>query len=163
MTEFYEACAMCGPKDIKSSDIAGLLMALDRELALLASQGTYTFKVIPSPGFNFYAALSILNLKRILPEIELEVLVGDFNNKLKHEDIEVKDFIISHADIVSKVQLPVRQTALDSLCNALLKNCSYMISFSPTDAGFCAHVREHAAFAGLDTIYTDRINAGVSV
>ncbi|MBO7148393.1 MAG: hypothetical protein J6V93_00905 [Clostridia bacterium] len=163
MTEFFEACAMCGPKDIKSGDTASLLMALDRELAMLASQGTYTFKVIPSPGFNFYAALSVLNLKRIFPEIELEVLVGDFNNRLRQEDTDIRDFIISHADIVREVRLPVRQTAVDSLSAALLKNCSYMISFSPTDTGFCAYVREHAALDGLESLYTNIINAGASV
>jgi hypothetical protein len=162
MTDFFEACAMCGPRVLPGEDIPALLMTLDRELALLASQGTYTFKVIPSPGFNFYAALSVLNLKRIFPEVELEVLVGDFNNKLRQDDIEIKDFIISHADVVNEVRLPVRSTAVDSLSAALLKNCSYMISFSPTDAGFCAHVREHAVLEGLESLYTSRINVGAS-
>ncbi|MBQ7821587.1 MAG: hypothetical protein IJ391_04825 [Clostridia bacterium] len=163
MTGFYETCAMCGPRNIKSEDIATLLIRLDRELGLLASQNVSCFRAVPSPGFNFYAALSVLNLKRNFPELELEVLVGNFNNNLSREDIEVRDFIISHADIVKEVRVAVREIAADALSSALTKDSSYLLTFSETDAGFCTHVREHAALGGQQIIYTDRINTGVSV
>ena len=145
MTNFYEICALCGPRKINCDDIPALLARLDNEIGWLITQNVTNFRVIPSPGFNFFAALTVLNLKRYFPETELEVLVGNFNNNLKSEDIDVRDFIIAHADLITKVRIPPREISGNALSEVLTKECSYLIAYAGVDTGFCSHVREYAA------------------
>lgn len=155
MTHFYETCAICGPAAIACDEIPRLLMELDREIGMLAAGSVSCFRVIPSPGFNMYAALTAINLKRILPELELEVLCGNFNNKLKSEDIEVRDFIISHADNVRELRVGSGAAARE-LSHELMRDCSYLLSRGETPVGFGSHVRERARVLGQQLILTDR-------
>lgn len=163
MTNFYEICALCGPRKISSDDIPALLIRLDHEIGWLITQNVTRFRIIPSPGFNFFAALTVLNLKRNFPETELEVIVGNFNNNLKSEDIEVRDFIISHADLISEIRIPPRGLSGNILSEVLTKDCSYLITYAKTDLGFCSHARERADICGQQIIYTEKSCVGVSV
>lgn len=154
MDYFYENCALCGPRSIKKEDITPMLMNLDFELGVLISQNVTTFRVIPSPGFNSYAALSVLNLKRIFPEAELEVLVGDFNNKLSEKDLSIKEFIIAHADRVIDVE---KLRTSESLSEILISGCSYLVSYSENDPGFTSSVLKQAHESGLQLIHTKSV------
>lgn len=154
MDYFYESSALCGPRNIKKEDIAPMLMNLDFELGMLISQNVTTFRVIPSPGFNSYAALSVLNLKRIFPEAELEVLVGNFNNKLSEKDLSVRNFIITHADRVIDTE---KLRTSESLSEILISGSSYLVSYSDDDPGFTSSVLECARRNGLQLIHTKSV------
>lgn len=160
MNHFYESCALCGPKNIKSDCIASMLVNLDLELGLLISQNVTSFRVIPSPGFNSYAALSVLNLKRLFPEAELEVLVGNFNRNLTETDAAVRDFIIAHADRVIDTE---KLHGSESIAEILTDGSSYLVCFGDSDPGFSFTVHERAARRGLQIITTQKTNAPVSV
>lgn len=153
MTDFYERCVISGPKKLSCDLVPEMLINIDLTLGLLISQNVNVFRVILSPGFGFYAALSVLNLKRIFHEVEFEVVVGKSKSNISQTDLSVKEFILSNADRVINAE--------DCTTNSLLAakaadGCSYLLGYSEDDTAFASDMREYAKINRLQIIDTNK-------
>ncbi len=158
MTDFFETCIISGARSIKSESVPEMLVNLDMSLGLLISQNVTCFRVIPTPGFNFYAALSVLNLKRLFPEAELEVFTGKFTDNLSEPNKAVREFIIANADRIIDAEGAKNAKELISFYS---ENASRLLCFGENDTGFSSRLVEYARANRFEIIQAE--NTSVSV
>jgi len=117
-----KVCAFSGNRTLSHSRMA-VAKALDAEIARLFEEGYTVFRAGGAGGFDTLAALSVLRLKQLHPQIYLELLIPFPNFKTDDPDFEET---LSKADRV--------------------------VPISPCYSPFCMSVRNQALIDGSDLL-----------
>lgn len=89
-----------GHRDIPREHAFALPRVLERELVTLVERGATVFRTGGAVGFDTLAALKVLELREVYPQIELELILPCRNQTERWNEAEVRtyQYVLAHAD-----------------------------------------------------------------
>lgn len=149
-----QTCCFTGHRFIEPQEAEKVFIKTKEDISLLASKGVKYFGAGGAIGFDTIAALAVLSVREINPEIKL-ILVLPCKNQTrfwKQADIDIYKYIKSKADKVKYVSNQYYDGCMQKRNRRLVDCSSYCICYLKNDQSGTAYTVNYAKQQGLKII-----------
>ncbi len=147
-------CCFTGHRSVPPDDMDRLGESFDRVIWTLVRLGANVFRAGGARGFDTFAALKILEIKREYPNIRLELILPCKNQTdgWSEYNRSVYDYVVSQADSVSYVEERYVSGCMHKRNRALVDGADVCIAYCKSKDGGAAYTVNYAKKQGLKVI-----------
>lgn len=149
-----QTCCFTGHRDIPNSERSRLYEALFSAISALIKKGVTRFRCGGAPGFDTAAALTVLDIKKLNPQILLimDIPCKNQSGHLARGDRAVYDYILSVADEVHVLAPHYYSGCMQFRNRYMVDRSSYLIAYQTEPTGGSAYTVAYAESQGLSVI-----------
>ena len=151
-----EICCFTGHRSIDPRDANSLPSALDKVLCALYRRGVRTFRAGGALGFDTFAALRVLEMKEVYPDVRLELCLPcrDQANKWSARDRKIYDHILKRSDSVRYVTDHYYGGCMQARNRMLVDGAGYCVAYYSGSPGGTRYTCTYALGNGLKLVNT---------
>lgn len=152
----FEIKTVCftGHREIPSDHAYALPRVLERELITLIERGATVFRAGGAMGFDTLAALKVLELRDIYPQISLELILPCENQTERWPQVEVRtyEYVLKHADRYEFLYPKYIDGCMLERNRRLVKGSDVCVAYCRQNRGGTLYTVTHAMKQGLEVI-----------
>lgn len=143
-----------GHRDITDEAAITLKEKLREAVISLSKKGIVNFYAGGALGFDFLASVAVLNLKKEIPSLTLNLALPcrDYNKKWKSTDKALFELVKNKADSVVYVCENYNQACMHIRNKYMVDRSSYCVAYKQRDEGGSASTVDYALKRGLSVI-----------
>lgn len=143
-----------GHRQINASHVPMLGKALEDVICRLMERGAAVFRTGGAKGFDTAAALMVLELREVHPEIRLELVLPyrGQSDKWDDEDVYIYDYILARADKVVYLYDQYRDGCMLARNRRLLEGSDVCVAYCTRSTGGTAYTCRQAQQTGVELI-----------
>lgn len=143
-----------GHRDIPRAHAFSLPRVLERELITLIERGATVFRAGGAVGFDMVAALKVLELREIYPQIELELILPCRNQTERWPEAEIRtyEYILDKADRHEFLFDHYMNGCMLERNRRLVKGSDVCVAYCYQNRGGTLYTMTHALKEGLEVI-----------
>ena len=149
-----EACCFTGHRKLPANRIAEIMERLEEEIERLIRKGVRDFLAGGALGFDTLAALTVLKLRNVYPDVRLVLMLPcrDQTRYWSAHDVSVYETIRERADKVTYIAQRAHPGCMHARNRALADNSSWCVCFLVEPRGGTKYTVEYARRKGLRVI-----------
>ena len=149
-----ETVCFTGHRDIPRDHAFSLPRVLERELITLVERGATVFRAGGAVGFDTVAALKVLELREIYPQIELELILPCRNQTERWPEAEIRtyEYILDKADRHEFLFERYVSGCMLERNRRLVKGSDVCVAYCYQNRGGTLYTMTHALKEGLEVI-----------
>ena len=149
-----EACCFTGHRKLPANRIAEIMERLEEEIERLIRKGVRDFLAGGALGFDTLAALTVLKLRNVYPDVRLILMLPcrDQTRYWSAHDVSVYETIRERADKVTYIAQRAHPGCMHARNRALADNSSWCVCFLVEPRGGTKYTVEYARRKGLRVI-----------
>ncbi|MBQ4516058.1 MAG: DUF1273 family protein [Clostridia bacterium] len=149
-----KTCCFTGHREVPQCEKERLYRVLYTEISALIKKGVTIFRCGGARGFDTMAALAVLDIKKLNPEISLIVDVPCRNQHLNwnEEEREAMEYIMSVADKVNVLSPRYYNGCMQYRNRYMVERSAYLIAYQTKATGGSAYTVLYAKEQGLTVI-----------
>ncbi len=147
-------CCFTGHRQIQASDAERLGKTFDRVVPTLVNMGVTVFRAGGALGFDTYAALKIIEIKRENPDVRLELFLPCREQAKRWNEYNrgVYEFVLSRADSIMYVSDKYYVGCMQARNRALVDGADICVAYCKSEGGGTAYTVEYAREKNLKII-----------
>ncbi len=147
-------CCFTGHRQISPQDGTYLPDAMDRALEEMIGAGVTTFRAGGAMGFDNFAALKVLNLKRKYGFVRLHLFLPCENQAKgwSEREREFYDYILAHADEITYASREYFKGCMHLRNRMMVDGSDFCIAYCNKNEGGTAYTVRYAAEKGVKLI-----------
>ncbi len=155
MKDIKNTCAFTGHRDIPREQYENFSEGIRREIYALYQKGVRHFITGGAMGFDMIAAVTVINLKSVLPDISLSLAIPcpDHFSKWKRIDKALLAAVRSRADSETVVSAEYDRECMYRRNRYMVDNSAYLISYCVKKSGGTHYTEKYAKEKGLNIIH----------
>ncbi len=152
--DVMKICCFTGHRDIAKKDTSVLCDRFDRVVTLLIERGTEIFRAGGALGFDTFAALRIIELKKKYPQLRLELFLPCHNQEKLWNDYEKKvyNYVLANADSIIYVSQSYSSGCMHKRNRALVDGADICVAYCNSVSGGTVYTVKYAKKVGVDVI-----------
>lgn len=148
MTNFEKesTCCFTGSRSLKKEDYQNISELVKKEVVSLYQKGITNFICGGALGFDTIAAITVINLKTVCPDIKLHLALPCQNHFSMWSDSEIAQFktISKHSDSIKYVSQQYQKYCMFKRNRYMIDNSAHCISYSTKSKGGTAYTVNYA-------------------
>ncbi len=143
-----------GHRDIPRDHAFALPRVLERELLDLIERGATVFRTGGAMGFDTVAALKVLELREIYPQIELELILPCRNQTERWSDADVRTYnhVLSRADRHKYLMETYVSGCMQERNRQLVQGSDVCVAYCYRNRGGTLYTMSYALKQGVEVI-----------